>query len=74
MSGKTSITSRPDEFQRQIDHKEMPRDHQIERHTHIHTTRYRGGSLVEEVIEKLERFKVRTVNILVRGEDDEQKK
>ncbi|CAF1867879.1 hypothetical protein BRARA_D02222 [Brassica rapa] len=40
----------------------------------IHTTRARGGSLLEEAIEKLERFKVRTVNILVGGEADEEKK
>ncbi|KAG7573831.1 hypothetical protein ISN44_As09g020800 [Arabidopsis suecica] len=76
MSCETSFTkpSRPNEIQRLIDHKDMPQDHQLERRIDIHTTRSRGGSLVEEVIEKLERFKVRTVNILVGGEDDERKK
>ncbi|CAN6814260.1 unnamed protein product [Brassica oleracea] len=39
-----------------------------------HMTRSREGSLVEEAIVKLQRFKVRTVNILVGGEANEQKK
>ncbi|KAG2309193.1 hypothetical protein Bca4012_081888 [Brassica carinata] len=46
----------------------------LHRGFNIHTTRSRGGSLFEEVTEKLERFKVRTVNILVGGEADEEKK
>ncbi|XP_019101098.1 PREDICTED: uncharacterized protein LOC109133019 [Camelina sativa] len=79
MSGKSSVTkySRPDENQTLLDYTEMLQDHKLsklERHMNIHTTRSRGGSLVEEVIEKLERFKVRTVNILVGGDDEEQKK
>lgn len=79
MSGKSSSTkpSKPDEIQRLMDHKEMPQDHQrstLERRIDIYTTRSRGGSLVEDVVEKLERFKVRTVNILVGGEDDVHKK
>ncbi|CAH8387143.1 unnamed protein product [Eruca vesicaria subsp. sativa] len=55
----------------------MIQDHKhskLDRRVNINTTRSRGGSLVEDVIEKLERFKVRTVNILVGGEADEDKK
>ncbi|KAF8114612.1 hypothetical protein N665_0036s0136 [Sinapis alba] len=46
----------------------------LHRRLSIHATRSRGGSLLEEFVEKLERFKVRTVNILVGGEADEEKK
>lgn len=55
----------------------MIQDHErneLDRRVSIHTTGSRGGSLVEEVIVKLQRFKVRTVNILVGEEADEQKK
>ncbi|XP_019099755.1 PREDICTED: uncharacterized protein LOC109132541 [Camelina sativa] len=76
---ESSVTkySRPDGNKKLIDYTGMLRDHKLsklERGIDIHTTRSRGGSLVEEVIEKLERFKVRTVNILVGGDDEEQKK
>ncbi|EOA28245.1 hypothetical protein CARUB_v10024438mg [Capsella rubella] len=80
MSGETSVTksSRSDENQTVIGYIEILQDHQLsklERRIDIHTTRSRGGgSLAEEVMEKLERFKIRTVNILVGGDDGEQKK
>lgn len=82
MSDKTSFSkpSRPDNIHTLIDHKEIqevPQDHEyskLDKGVNIHTTRSRGGSLVDDVKDKLERFKVRTVNILVGGEDEEQKK
>ncbi|KAL0720972.1 hypothetical protein Bca4012_035571 [Brassica carinata] len=82
MSDKTLVSkpSRPDKIPKLLDPKEnqgMIEDDErskLDSRVNIHTTRSRGGSLVEEVIDKLERFKVRTVNILVGGEADEQKK
>ncbi|KAG2326624.1 hypothetical protein Bca52824_009352 [Brassica carinata] len=82
MSDKTLVSkpSRPDKIPKLLDPKEnqgMIEDDErskLDSRVNIHSTRSRGGSLVEEVIDKLERFKVRTVNILVGGEADEQKK
>ncbi|KAJ0258952.1 Uncharacterized protein HA466_0076610 [Hirschfeldia incana] len=82
MSDKTLVSkpSRPDNKPKLRDRKEnhgMIEDEERSKRdnsVNIHTTRSRGGSLVEEVVDKLERFKVRTVNILVGGEADEQKK
>ncbi|KAH0882837.1 hypothetical protein HID58_058933 [Brassica napus] len=75
-----SKPSRPENIPEPLDRKEnqgMIQDDErskLDSRINIHTTRSRGGSLVEEVIDKLERFKVRTVNILVGVEADEQKK
>ncbi|KAF8101780.1 hypothetical protein N665_0201s0099 [Sinapis alba] len=82
MSDKTLVSKpcRPDNIPKLLDRKEkqgMIEDDErskLDSRVNIHTTRSRGGSLVEEVIDKLERFKVRTVHILVGGEADEQKK
>ncbi|CAF1700207.1 unnamed protein product [Brassica napus] len=55
----------------------MIQDHErskLDMRVNNHMTRSREGSLVEEAIVKLQRFKVRTVNILVGGEANEQKK
>ncbi|ESQ52274.1 hypothetical protein EUTSA_v10017612mg [Eutrema salsugineum] len=70
---------RSDNIHTVIEHKEIQEMSQayerskLDKGVNIHTTRSRGGSLVEEVQDKLKRFKVRTVNILVGGEDEEQK-
>ncbi|CAH8381913.1 unnamed protein product [Eruca vesicaria subsp. sativa] len=52
----------------------MIQDYERSKRDNIHTMRSQGGDLVEEIIVKVHRFKVRTVNILVGGEADEQKK
>lgn len=82
MSNQASLSDscRKDDIQKLIDHaeiQEMPRHHERFKHekrVNTHTTRSRGGSLVEEAKEKLERFKISTVNILVGGVDEERKK
>uniref|UniRef100_A0A1J3EVI7 Uncharacterized protein n=2 Tax=Noccaea caerulescens TaxID=107243 RepID=A0A1J3EVI7_NOCCA len=82
MSKQASLSDscRKDDIHKLIDHtdiQEMPRHHErfkLVKLVNTHTTRSRGGSLVEEAKEKLKRFKISTVNILVGGVDEEQKK
>ena len=77
ISNKTPFSNPTDQTSCREEIQGMIEDHERSKHdmrVNNHMTRSREGSLVEEAIVKLQRFKVRTVNILVGGEANEQKK
>ncbi|CAH8363277.1 unnamed protein product [Eruca vesicaria subsp. sativa] len=77
MVSKLSRAANISELQDRKEKQDMIQDDErskLDSSVDMYTTRSRGGSLVEDVVQKLERFKVRTVNVLVGGEADEKKK